>query len=167
MSRNDRGDLEVIAVFGLSKASPWVALNAMSAAAFVLKTEIKAPEARSFTFDAQKTMYGGRRIAVGDTVFLFASETEGGAGLVARGVVTTVKAVAPKAGIERQTPRVSLVIERTAKARRRLGRAELKPHAAWKDGRPETELNFKFYRQATNKLGGISRETATYLEDFF
>jgi hypothetical protein len=33
-------------------------------------------------------MYGGRRIAKGDTVFVFASENEGGQGLIARGVVT-------------------------------------------------------------------------------
>jgi hypothetical protein len=35
------------------------------------------------------------------------------------------------------------------------------------DGRPETELNFKFYRQATNKIVGISDEAATLLRGFF
>ena len=55
--------------------------------AFVIKAEISDPTAAAFDFPAQKTMYGGRRIAVGDTVYLFASETQGGAGLVARGVV--------------------------------------------------------------------------------
>ena len=35
------------------------------------------------------------------------------------------------------------------------------------DGRPETELNFKFYRQATNKIVGISDAAAAFLEEFF
>jgi hypothetical protein len=39
---------------------------------------------------------------------------------------------------------VSVTIKRTALARRRLGRDDLKHSTDWKDGRPETELNFKF-----------------------
>jgi hypothetical protein len=62
---------------------------------------------------------------------------------------------------------VSITVRRTALVRRRLGRAELKPFSQWGDGRPETELNFKFYRQATNKIGGISDEAAAYLDKFF
>jgi len=45
--------------------------------------------------------------------------------------------------------------------------AELKPSAAWDDGRPETELNFKFYRQATNKIVGISDRAAAFLRTHF
>jgi hypothetical protein len=112
-------------------------------------------------------MYGGKAIAAGDTVFLFASETEGGQGLVARGVVTAAEPVARTPGIARQTPRVTVAIRRTALAKRRLGRAELKAFTAWNDGQPETELNFKFYRQATNKIGGISDAAAAFLETFF
>jgi hypothetical protein len=135
--------------------------------AFVIKAEIGDPRAKTFTFAAQKTMYGGKGIAAGDTVFLFASETEGGQGLVARGVVTSAEPVAKKRGIARQTPRVSITVRRTALARRPLGRRELKPFTDWNDGRPETELNFKFYRQATNKIGGISEEAAAFLGRFF
>src|SRR5262245_16620356 len=101
-------------------------------------------------------MYGGKGIAEGDTIFIFASEKEGGPGLVARGVVASAEATPRKRGIARQTPRVSVTVRSTALAKRRLGRSELKPFSNWKDGRPETELNFKFYRQATNKIVGIS-----------
>jgi hypothetical protein len=135
--------------------------------AFAIKAEIDDPQARAFTFIAQKTMYGGKHVAAGDTLFLFASENEGGQGLVARGVVTSAKAVARKPGIARQTPRVSITVKRTALAKRPLGRSELKRCSDWNDGRPETELNFKFYRQATNKIVGISEETATFLGKFF
>jgi len=134
---------------------------------FAIKAEVGDPKARTFAFRAQKTMYGGKRIARGDEIFILASENEGGAGLVASGVVTSAEATPRKRGIARQTPRVSIAVRRTALAKRRLGRGELKPFADWKDGRPETELNFKFYRQATNKIVGISDEAAAFLRGFF
>ena len=136
-------------------------------ASFVVKAEVKELAAKTFTFSRQKTMYGGRKIAEGDTVFIFASENEGGPGLIASGVVTLAKSVPKRTGVARQTPRVSISVARTAIAKRRLGRRELKPFSSWKDGRPETELNFKFYRQATNKIGGISDEAAGFLKRFF
>jgi hypothetical protein len=61
---------------------------------------------------------------------------------------------------------VSVTIRRTALAKRPLGRSELKKFTDWNDGRPGTELNFKFYRQATNKIGGISDEAAAFLGEF-
>jgi len=134
---------------------------------FAIKTRIVDPQAKSFVFRAQKTMYGGKRIAAGDTVFIFASEIEGGPGLVARGEVTSATATPKKSGVIRQTPRVSIKVKRNALARRRLGRDELKPYTNWKDGRPETELNFKFYRQATHKIVGVSDGTAAFLEKYF
>src|ERR1700751_463717 len=134
---------------------------------FAIKAEVSDPRAETFTFGAQKTMYGGKHIAKGDAIFVFASENEGGLGLIASGVVNSAKAIAKRRGIARQTPRVSVTIRRTALAKRHLGRSELKLFSNWNDGRPETELNFKFYRQATNKIIGISDEAATFLRGFF
>jgi len=134
---------------------------------FAIKAEVSNPKAETFVFSAQKTMYGGKHIAKGDTIFVFASENEGGPGLIASGVVTSAQAIAKKRGIARQTPRVSITVKRTALAKQRLGRSELKPFSDWNDGRPETELNFKFYRQATNKIVGISDEAAAFLRGFF
>jgi hypothetical protein len=139
----------------------------MKGSAFVIKAEVGDPRTKTFAFTAQKTMYGGKHIAKGDTVFIFASENEGGSGLISCGVVTSAEAIPRKRGIARQTPRVSVTIKRTAVAKRHLGRSELKPFKNWKDGRPETELNFKFYRQATNKICGISDKTAAFLRGFF
>ncbi len=135
--------------------------------AFAIKAEVRAPRAKTFAFTAQKTMYGGKHIAEGDTVFVFASENEGGQGLIARGVVTSAEAIAKKRGIARQTPRVSITVRRAALAQRPLGRSELKHFTDWNDGQPGTELNFKFYRQATNKIVGISEEAAAFLGGFF
>jgi hypothetical protein len=139
----------------------------VAATAYAIKAEVVDPEARTFTFTAQKTMYGGKRIAKGDTVFLFASENEGGQGLIARGIVTHAEAIRKKRGVARQTPRVSVAIKRTALAKRPMGRRELKHLTDWNDGRPGTELNFKFYRQATNKIVGISDGAASFLSKCF
>jgi hypothetical protein len=135
--------------------------------AYAIKAEIIDPRARTFTFTAYKTMYGGKLIAKGDTIFVFASENEGGQGLVARGMVTHAEAVQKKRGVPRQTPRVSVTIKRTALATRPMGRRELKHLTDWNDGRPGTELNFKFYRQATNKIVGISDKAASFLNKCF
>ena len=134
---------------------------------FAIKAEVVDPRARTFTFTASKTMYGGKLIAEGDTVFVFASENEGGQGLIARGIVTHAEPIAKTRGIARQTPRVSIAIRRTALAKQPLGRRELKHLTDWNDGRPGTELNFKFYRQATNKIVGISDQAAAYLAKCF
>ncbi|MEP6586122.1 MAG: hypothetical protein ABJB70_05300 [Candidatus Udaeobacter sp.] len=134
---------------------------------FAIKAKVTDLLAETFAFSAQKTMYGGKRVAKGDVIFVFASENEGGPGLIASGIVTSSKSIPKKRGIARQTPRVSITIRRTGLAKRRLGRSELKRFCNWNDDRPETELNFKFYRQATNKIVGISDKAAAFLRGFF
>lgn len=134
--------------------------------AYLIKAPFRQPRSKQFNLPAQKTMYGGKRIAEGDVVYLFDSETEGGSGLFARGVVVSARSLPRKPGV-RQTPRVSVVVRRTALAKRPLGRDQLKRFRTWNDGRPETELNFKFYRQATNKIGGISAAAARFLDGYF
>jgi hypothetical protein len=135
--------------------------------AYAIKAALQEPLGGTVALAGQKTMYGGKRIAAGDTVYLFASETEGGRGLVGRGIVTAAEALPRTPGIARQTPRVSVVIEFMAMARRPLGRRELKPLTDWNDGQPGTELNFKLYRQATNKIVGLSDAAAAFLDTFF
>ena len=67
--------------------------------AFAIKAEVRGLPVKTFAFTAQKTMYGGKHIAKGDTVFVFASENEGGKGLIARGVVTSAEAIARKRSV--------------------------------------------------------------------
>ena len=134
---------------------------------FAIKAEVSDLGADIFAFSEQKTMYNGKHIAAGDTIFIFASENEGGPGLIASGIVTSAEEIAKKTGSARQTPRVTIIIRRTALAKRRLGRNELKQFSNWNDGRAGTELNFKFYRQATNKVVGISDEASVFLRRYF
>ncbi len=135
--------------------------------AYAIKAAIVDSLARTVTFTAVKTMYGGKRIAEGDAVFLFASENEGGQGLIARGIVAHAAAIPKKRDVARQTPRVSVTIKRTAAAKRPLGRRELEHLTDWNDDRPGTELNFKLHRQATNKIVGISAGAASFLSNCF
>jgi hypothetical protein len=48
-----------------------------------------------------------------------------------------------------------------------LGWSTLEPFTDWDDGKLETELSFKFHRQATNKIGGISDEAAAVVRRLF
>ena len=93
---------------------------------FAIKAKVTDLLAETFAFSAQKTMYGGKRVAKGDAIFVFASENEGGPGLIASGIVTSSKSIPRKHGIPRQTPRVSITVRRTALVQQRLGRSELK-----------------------------------------
>jgi hypothetical protein len=127
-------------------------------ASFVVKAAPRPEGVERLTFD-EKTMWRGKAIRAGDEVFIFAAEHHGGRGLTARGVVTES---ARGAG-----SRVSLTVQRTAAATRPLGRADLRPFRDRPDGRPETEIDHKLYRQATNKIAGISDAAAAFLQGFF
>lgn len=134
---------------------------------YAIKADIDQPAASLFEFPAHRTMYGGKHIAEGDTVFLFANEHGGGQGLIARGVVVSAEPTPRVPGLARQTPRVSVTVRSTAIARRRLGRDELRSFCTWDVGRPETELNFKLYRQATNKIISITDGASAFLHACF
>ncbi len=133
----------------------------------MIKAEVSDTSAKTFSFAAQKTMYGGKAIAVGDALYIIASETQGGPGLIAKGVVTAVdySGVAKPAGVERYTPRVSIDAKRTATAKRPLGRAQLRPHIG--KGGGKGELADRLYKQATDKIIGVSEEAAKVLEACF
>src|SRR4029079_1710042 len=98
---------------------------------FAIKAEVTDPRAETFGFSAQKAMYGGKHVAKGDTIFVFASENEGGPGLIASGVVTSAQAIAKKPGIARQTPRVSISIRRTSAAFHGPAAMSSRPTLVW------------------------------------
>ena len=126
---------------------------------FVVKAALESgAEADSFSFH-EKTMYRGKDIRVHDEIFVFFSENQGGQGLCARGVVTSV---AHGPGI-----RVSIEVRPVAKARRSLGRRELAPFRDRDDDGPQTEIARKLYRQATNKIARVSDEAGAFLSTYF
>jgi len=60
----------------------------------------------------------------------------------------------------------SLKLWRTGRARQ-APREQLKAWRGVSDGSPQAELDFKFYRQATNKIGGISENARKFLGRYF
>jgi hypothetical protein len=127
--------------------------------AFVVKAAVAMRKgAGSLSFN-EKTMYGGKDIRADDEIFVFDSDHEGGQGLCARGFVTFV---ARGPGI-----RVNIRVRPVAKAKRNLGRLELKPFRDLQDDQPQTEIARKLYRQATNKIARVSDEAAAFLYTYF
>jgi hypothetical protein len=133
---------------------------------FAIKAQVDDLDAETFSFVAQKTMYGGKSVAAGDPIFIFASENHGGAGLFARGTVTTSEAV-QRTDAARQTPRVTVTIKRNGTARSPLGRRELRAFRERPGDSPEAELDFKLYRQATDKIVGLSDRACAFLDRLF
>ena len=60
-----------------------------------------------------------------------------------------------------------MTVKRTSAATRPLGRTVLRPFRDLPEGGPETEIDRKLYRQATNKIAGVSSEAAAFLQGFF
>jgi hypothetical protein len=127
-------------------------------ASFVVKAAPQPENADWLTFD-EKTMWHGKDIRPGDDVFIFAAEHNGGRGLYARGVVIEAA--------RGMGSRVGLTVKRTGLATRPLGRGELRPFRDRPDGGPETEIDHKLYRQATNKIAGVSDAAVAFLRGFF
>jgi hypothetical protein len=126
-------------------------------ASFVVKAAPRPEGVDRIEFD-EKTMWRGKNICAGDEVFIFAAEHNGGRGLYARGVVTQA--------VRGAGSRVSLTVKRTGAAVRPLGRVELRPFRDLPDVGPETEIDRKLYRQATNKIAGVSDTAAAFLLGF-
>ncbi len=127
-------------------------------ASFVVKAAPQPAGADWYRFD-EKTMWRSKDVRAGDEVFIFAAEHNGGHGLYAHGVVAEASR---GVGI-----RVSLTVKRTGAATRPLGRNDLRPFRDLPGPGPEKEIDHKLYRQATNKVAGVSDAAAAFLRGFF
>jgi hypothetical protein len=105
----------------------------------------------------EKTMYRGKDIRVDDEVFVFDRITR-----TVMGCAPVVTSVTRGPGI-----RVSIKVKPVATVRRSLGRRDLKSFRDLDDGRPQTEIARKLYRQATNKIARVSDEAASFLSTHF
>lgn len=125
---------------------------------FVVKSTPQPDDAELLEFD-EKTMWRGKTIRPGDEVFLFAAEHKGGRGLYARGVVEDA--------IRAKGIRVRVKVRRAGAAARPLGRLELRASRDRPEDSPGAEIEHKLYRQATNKIAGVSEAAAVFLRSFF
>jgi hypothetical protein len=143
----------------IQRSEEWCYVRSGAAmASFIVKAAPRPEGAEHLAFD-EKTMWRGKNVRAGDEIFIFAAEHNGGHGLYARGVVA--------GAVRGEGSRVSLTARRTGAAIRPLGRAELRPFRNRPDAGPEREIDHKLYRQATNKIAGISDAAAAFLRGFF
>lgn len=127
---------------------------------FVVKSAVGAPLQVGSTITlVEKAMYGGWDVTAGAPIYVFDSDHQGGAGLCARGTITSVER-APE-----HRWKVQVRIE--APARRPLGRTELRPFRDLDGGSPEGEIARKLYRQATNKFVAVGDAEAAFLASHF
>ena len=124
----------------------------MEITAFAIKTEVRDLRAKTFVFTAQKTMYGGEpkatRCSSGKRERARARPRRAWRGHFYRGHREETRS-RPSNTPRQHCRQMQRPYEEA------LGRSELKHFTDWNGGQPETELSFKFYRQATNKSLGI------------
>ena len=125
---------------------------------FAVKAAPRPDDLDVLTFD-EKSMWRGKTIRPGDEVFLFGAEHNGGRGLYGRGTVTDA--------VRGAGSRVALTVTRTGTPVRPLGRTDLKAFRDRPEADPGHEIDHKLYRQATNKITGLSVAATTFLLGYF
>ncbi|MCV2893710.1 hypothetical protein [Lentibacter sp. XHP0401] len=106
----------------------------------------------------ERTMYGGSQILVGERIFIWTSERQGGQGLAAAGRVIN---------LENTGSRVTADIVVEASVLRPLGLTEIAPFRDIADGLPVSELARMLFRHAHNKVAMLDQQTTTFLETHF
>ncbi len=107
----------------------------------------------------ERPMYGGGEIASGADVYLWASETQGGAGLWARGTVLGVEPGANK-------PVVTVRVEEMVNSGN-FGIEQIAPHRDSSANTPIVGLARKLYKQSHNKVARITTDEASLLQRLF
>ena len=96
----------------------------------------------------------------GDRVFVWTSETRGGEGLLARGIIS---AVGPGS---RGATRLTINPDGRS-VLRALGKGDLLPHRDAPIGQPIASLAAKLYRQAHTKIAPLDTTEERYLDERF
>ncbi|MFQ1702423.1 hypothetical protein ACJ5NV_17700 [Loktanella agnita] len=106
----------------------------------------------------ERTMYGGNQIAVGERIYIWTSEHQGGRGLVAVGSVANLEIIGSRVAVD-------ILVE--AAVQRPFDLTEIAPFRDVADGSPVSELARMLYRQAHNKVAALDQPTTTLLEEHF
>ena len=126
---------------------------------FIAKTAPIAAEVGDTVRIEERPLYGGREIASGAEVFLWASETQGGAGLWARGTVIGIEPAANK-------PVVTVRVEEMVNSGN-FGIDQIAPHRDSSADTPIVGLARKLCKHAHNKVARITVEEANLLRQLF
>jgi hypothetical protein len=126
---------------------------------FIAKTAPISANVGDTVLIEERPMYGGKDIAAGAPVFLWASETQGGNGLWARGTVLRVELGAKK-------PVVAVRVEQMVNSGN-FGITQIAPHRDSVADTPIAGLAHKLYRHSHNKVAGIATDEADLLQQLF
>jgi len=121
---------------------------------FIAKTAPVSADVGDTLMIAERPMYGGKDIGTGDSVFLWASERQGGRGLWARGIVSHV------------TPGERISIEVRVDQLATAGHFGLDQIAPYRDSTSETPITGlarKLYKHSHNKIASITNAEANLL----
>ena len=102
--------------------------------------------------------YENASMAPGDRAFVWWSETQGGTGLAARGVVTEAF---------RKGPLWQAKIKVSSEAGRRFGKEDLRPLRDSKSHEPQATLARKLYRHSLDKVTNLDPVEERFLDSFF
>ena len=126
---------------------------------YIAKTAQMAANVGDTIRIAERPMYGGKDIGPGDVVFLWASETQGGRGLWARGTVL-------KSEVHQPQLRIDVRVDQMVTSGH-LGLEQIAPHRDSTENTPIVGLARKLYKHAHNKIAGATNGEADLMMGYF
>ena len=126
---------------------------------FIAKSAPIAAQVGDTVSIEETPMYGGKEIRNGDQVFLWASETQGGQGLWARGEVIGTETATRKLGI---TVRIEEMVTTG-----HFGLEKIIPYRDSTENTPIVGLARKLHRHAHNKIAQLTDSEAELLSRHF
>lgn len=105
--------------------------------------------------DSSRVMYGGETVSIGDEIFLWFSETQGGPGLAWQGTVEKVETANHLTVLLRCRPIAP------------LGKADLQPFRDSTEDSAMRSLSEKLYKNSHNKLAALSGDETEFLRSRF
>lgn len=122
---------------------------------FIAKTTSLVASTGDTVTIEEEAKYGGAAVAAGDQIFLWSSETQGGAGLWAFGHVVQRNATGNRVRLE-------ITVE-SSRPREPLGKDDLALYRDVVDDDPRSGLARKLYRHAHNKIAALTNDEIDFL----
>lgn len=127
---------------------------------FIAKVAPVSPQVGNNVYLEERPMYGGKEICSANPIFIWESETQGGQGLRAHGVVLQVEHDHPKLRIE-------VRIDQVLPLNSHFSYADIKPFRDYTDDTPIAGLARKLCRHAHNKVAALTIAEGEFLSRYF
>ena len=131
----------------------------LSRPTFLVKTAPQPASSGVAIKVSERAFYGGKNVRVGDTIYVWFSETKGGAGLAFVGKVEWRHSISSASSHYELT--ISILEAATG-----LTVKDLEPFRDLPTKQPIATLSAKLYRHSHDKITALSEEEAEYLRSF-